>query len=490
MKKNINYPQSKEKEKQRGMIIIHAIVFGSVALVLISGLVTWAAINIKASKSALDKELAFQIAEAGIDYYRWHLAHDPNDFEDGTGAPGPYVHDFLDKNDKKIGEFSLDITPPSIGSTIVVIRSKGTVSVNSGVSSEVEVQLAIPSLAKYAVAANSDMRFGGGTEVFGPIHSNGGIRFDGLAHNIVSSSRGDYDDPDHSGANEFGVHTHLAPTDPLPPNPVPSRGDVFEAGRQFPVPAVDFTGFTSDLAQIKTDAQSDGFYFPDSGNLGYKVILRNDDKFELYRVTSVMPRPNFWCSDIWSGEDRWGIWGIRNESYIGTYAFPSNGLIFLEDDVWVEGSIDTARLTIASGKFPENPATYTNIIVNNDIEYTNYDGTDAISLMAQGDFGAGLYADTDLRVDAALIAQNGRVGMNFYHPWACGLENTQKNSITLYGIIATNKRYGFAWGCGAGCFSGYTNRNIIYDANLLYGPPPSFPLTASQYITISWKKIR
>ncbi len=479
-----------KKEKQKGMIIIHAIVFGSVALILISGLVSWAAINIKASKSALDKELAFQIAEAGIEYYRWHLAHDPDDFQDGTGGPGPYVHDFLNKNNEKIGEFSLDITAPPIGSTVVVIRSKGTVSSNPNVSSEVEVQLAIPSLAKYAVAANSDMRFGGGTEVFGPIHSNGGIRFDGLAHNIVSSSRSDYDDPDHSGGNEFGVHTHISPVDPLPPNTVPSRPDVFEAGRQFPVPAIDFTGFTSDLAKIKTDAQLNGFYFADSGSLGYHIILRSDDKFELYKVTSLMPRPNYFCADFWSGEDRWGIWTIQNESYIGTYNFPTNGLIFFEDDVWVDGRINTARLTIASGKFPENPNTYTNIIVNNDLQYSNYDGSDAISLISQGDFGVGLYAESDLRVDAALVAQNGRVGMNFYHPWACGLANTQKNSITLYGIIATNQRYGFAWGCGVGCFSGYAGRNIIYDANLLYSPPPSFPLTSDQYVTISWKKIK
>ena len=490
MENNLNNFWDAQGERQKGMIIIHAIVFGSVALILISGLVTWASINIKASKNAIDKELAFQIAEAGIDYYRWHLAHDPNDFQDGTGAAGPYVHDFLDKNNNKIGEFSLDITPPPIGSTIVVIRSTGTVLANPEVSSEVEVQLAIPSLAKYAVAANADMRFGSGTEVFGPIHSNGGIRFDGLAHNVISSSRSDYDDPDHSGANEFGVHTHVDPTDPLPPNPVPSRGDVFEAGRQFPVPAVDFSGFTSDLAQIKADAQSDGLYFADSGSLGYHIILKNDDTFELYRVTSLMPRPSFWCSDVWSGEDRWGIWSIRNESFLGAYTFPNNGLIFLEDDVWVEGRINTAKLTIASGKFPENPDTYTNIIVNNNLEYTNYDGSDSISLMAQGDFSAGLYADTDLRVDAALVAQNGRVGINFYHPWACGLANTQKNSITLYGIIATNKRYGFAWGCGVGCFSGYANRNIIYDANLLYSPPPSFPLTSDQYVTISWKRIK
>jgi hypothetical protein len=54
------------------------------------------------------------------------------------------------------------------------------------------------------------MRFGAGTEVFGKIHSNVGIRFDGVAHNVISSGVASFDDPDHGGGNEFGVHTHDA----------------------------------------------------------------------------------------------------------------------------------------------------------------------------------------------------------------------------------------------------------------------------------------
>ncbi len=475
-------------ENQKGTIIINALIFGSIAILFISGLISWGAVNIKASNRAINQELAFQIAEAGVDYYRWHLAHEPTDFQDGTGAPGPYVHDFFDKDGDIIGQFSLDITPPPSGSTIVVINSTGTVTADSSVSSIVETQLAMPSLAKFSIVVNSDVRFGSGTEVFGPIHSNGGVRFDGLAHNIVTSARENYSDPDHSGGNEFGVHTHVSPLDPLPPNAVPDRTDVFEAGRQFPVPAVDFAGFTSDLANIKTDAQSGGLYFSDSGALGYHIILNTDDTFRLYRVDSLQPQGSGWCRN-WAGEDRWGTWSIRSQTLLGTYALPANGLIFLEDNVWVDGQINTARLTIASGVFPENQSTYTNIIINDDLLYTNYDGQDVISLMAQGDVSAGLYSADTLRIDAALIAQNGRVGRNFYYYPYCPV-GSHRDTITLYGIIATSKRYGFAWGCGGSCWSGYTNRNIIYDANLLYGPPPSFPLVANQYETISWRKIK
>ena len=112
---------------------------------------------------------------------------------------GPYVHDFLDKEGEKIGEFSLNITPPLTGSTAVTIRSTGIIINDQSVQRTIEVILAFPSIARYSVVANDVMRFGDGTEVFGPIHSNKGIRFDGFAHNIVSSAVAEYNDPDHGG---------------------------------------------------------------------------------------------------------------------------------------------------------------------------------------------------------------------------------------------------------------------------------------------------
>jgi hypothetical protein len=113
------------------------------------------------------------------------------------------------------------------------------------------------SFARFAVVANDEMRFGEGTEVFGPIQSNGGIRFDGLAHNIVSSALATYTDPD-SGQYSYGVHTTVSPSDPSPSggSTVPNRPDIFIAGRTFPVAAADFAGITASLAQIKTQAQS------------------------------------------------------------------------------------------------------------------------------------------------------------------------------------------------------------------------------------------
>ena len=477
--------KAKDLKKENGQLSLQILIFGSVAVILLSGFFVWVEVNVKSAVRQLNRSTAFTIAEAGIEYYRWHLAHDSDDYQDGTGQPGPYTHDYYDKDGNLIGQFILEITPPPIGSSVVNIKSTGKIVKDSSVEKVIKVKMAIPSFAKYAAVVNTDVRFGAGTEVFGEIHSNGGVRFDGVAHNLVTSALSSYDDPDHTGGNEFGVHTHISPVDPLPPASVPNRADIFEVGRSFPVPAVDFAGITQALSQIKSDAQTSGFYFSSSTVYGYHIVLKTDDTFDLYRVNTLIASPSPAYCINWAGEQRWGIWSINTQTLVGNYAFPANGLIFLEDNVWINGQINTARLTIASGRFPENQSTYTNIIVNNDVLYTNYDGQDVISLMAQGDVLVGLRSEDDLRVDAALVAQNGKVGRNFYYYPYCGAES-YRTTITLDGMIATNQRYGFRWGCGGACWNGYVNRNLIYDANLLYSPPPSFPKTSDSYETIYW----
>ncbi len=470
---------------RRGGILLLTLVFGAIGVLLMGGLVSWAVSNLKLSNVRYQSEVAFQIAEAGVNYYRWHLAHAATDFKDGTGQPGPYVHTFLDKDGVTLGSFSLTLDPPPTGSTVVTITATGTAQSNPKHHRTVRAKLAIPSLASYAVGANADMRFGAGTTVYGPIHSNGGIRFDAVAYNTVTSAKSTYTDPDHGGQPEFGVHTHLSPTDPLPPSAVPSRPDVFVAGRQFPVPAIDFAGLSANLAQLKTDAQGSGRYLASAGAQGYRVVLKTNDTFDLYRVNSLRSTSGN-CRN-WLGQSGWSSWSINTTSsaqtFLANYAFPGNGILFIEDNVWVEGQMQTARLTIASARFPENPTTNTSITVNTNVRYTTYDGQEALALITQNNINVGLYSDNVLQIDGALVAKNGRVG-RYYYASQCGTTYI-RSTITLNGMLATNQRYGFAYTDG----TGYQTRNLNYDANLLYGPPPSFPLTSNQYVLISWEEV-
>jgi len=479
-------PRIEKRIAYKGQIVLQVLIFGSIAIYFVGAFATWAVSNIKASKQSFDREQAIQIAEAGIDYYRWHLAHAPTDYQDGTGVPGPYVHDFRDKNGNVIGQFSLTITPPPLGSTLVAIRSAGTVTADPTFLRTIATKLAKPSFGKYAWILNDFVHFGSTAEVFGPIHSNVGIRFDGLAHNLVSSGVSTYDDPGHGGAAEFGVHTHDPPTDPLPPAAVPDRPDVFEVGRQFPLPVVGFDGLIGDLATLRTDAISGGGYYGPSGGQGYHIILQTDDRYDIYRVNSLVTIGS--CTDQSSPlQPGWGIWSINTAAGSETLVaanvpFPANGIIFTESNVWVDGQIDGARLTIAAGEFPDNPLTRRNIIVNNNLRYTNYDGQDVIGLIAQNNFIVGLRSENDLTIDGAIIAQNGRIIRFNYNDPDCGSWRI-RTRLTTHGMLGSNGRSAFFYGG-----SGYSVRVYNYDANLLYSPPPSFPLTSDQYITLSWEE--
>lgn len=153
-------------KKSKGFLLVGILVFGSIAILLIGAVISAAVTNVRLSAKLYDRERAFHISEGGVEYYRWHLAHAQSDYKDGTNSNGPYNHSMFDIEGNMIGAFSLTITPPPSGSTIVKIQSTGNV-VTSSTTRKILTALAIPSLAKYAVVANDVMRFGEGTEVFG-----------------------------------------------------------------------------------------------------------------------------------------------------------------------------------------------------------------------------------------------------------------------------------------------------------------------------------
>ncbi|OGM99210.1 MAG: hypothetical protein A2817_03735 [Candidatus Yanofskybacteria bacterium RIFCSPHIGHO2_01_FULL_39_8b] len=482
----------KFKKSENGQLSLAVLLLGTVAIIIISGLIIWVDSNYRSVFRYSSQKTAFMVAEAGIEYYRWHLAHAPKDFKDGTGGPGPYIHEYRDKNGIVVGNFTLEITPPLANSSVVTIKSTGKVLSDSNVERIIQVKMGIPSVVKYAVLSNSDIRFELGTKIVGPVHSNGGIRFDGIAENIVTSAKTTYNDPDHSGGDEYAVHTHTVPVDPSPPASLPVRADVFYAGREFPVSRVDFNGLTETLAQIKSMAQSGGRYFNKSNAKGYHIVLKENDTFDIYKVKKIMKKPDKSCKNSLK-QKGWKVWSIKtgsgSEQLVGNYPIPANGIIFVEDHVWVDGKINTARVTIAAGKFPFEPNKYKNITVNKDILYTNYDGQDVIGLISQGNVLVGMASEEDLRIDAAVVAQNGMVGRYYYKPATskpnCSPYNNRQK-IFLNGMIATQKGYGFAYSDG----SGYQQRDIVYDSNLLYNPPPGFPFIGSYYELISWEQIK
>jgi hypothetical protein len=181
------------------------------------------------------------------------------------------------------------------------------------------------------------------------------------------------------------------------------------------------------------------------------------------------------------------MWSIQTETQYATGTIPQNGDMFFEDNLWVRGHVNGARVTIASGRFPANPTTYSDITVDNSITYGNFNGSDTIALVSQNNINIGMNTDNDLTIDAALIAQNGLIGRYYYNSHC---SDPTRNSLTTLGTMATNLPSGFAYSSNGTITSGFNTRTYNYDANLLYSPPPSFPLTTNGYQLISWEEVQ
>lgn len=484
----------KERYSLKGSALAYGLVIMTSVAIILTSIIGFVATQTKYSLQVHAREEALQIAEAGIHFYKWYLAHTTDGrtaqqiqtfWDSGTayGITSPYEAEYADPSGGAVGKYRVTVTPPVQGSTIVTVRSVGWTYKYPSDIRTLEVRFRRPSWSENAVLANNFMRFGAGTEVFGRIHSNYGIRFDGIAHNIVTSSVLSHDDPDHGGGDEFGVHTHDSPTDPLPPAAVPARADVFEAGRTFPVATVDFNGVLGDLSYMKSEAvagvNGSRYFSNGSNDVGRRIILKTNGTFDTCKVAAAQfttaTHPEY-SNGITSYRRNSGssTCGTCSGLCLSNYTIPDNGIIFVEDRVWLDGQISNKKVTVAAADLVSgsNPSVY----IGNDITYSAYNGNDIIGIIGQNNIEIIRDSDTNLRIDAALLAQQGRVGREYY-------DGRIKSAITIYGAIATNLRYGFAYTDG----TGYQTRNLYYDNNLLYYPPPYFP-TGTQYEMDLWEE--
>ncbi len=470
---------SKKERFLKGSLLAYGLVIMFMVSIVLTSIVGFITSQTKYALRVHAKEQAFQIAESGVDFYRWYLAHQLEgrtaqqvaDFW-ATGSPygvgAAYEAEYSDPSGDAVGKYSLTVTPPSAGSSVAIVRVTGWTYRYPSDTRTITVRFRRPSWSEYAVLSNNVLRFGIGTEVYGKIHSNQGIHFDGLAHNTVTSAVPSYNDPDHTGGDEFGVHTHKTVVDPLPPAAVPDRSDVFEAGRSFPEVASDFNGLLGDISYMKSQAQAgvNGSRYFDNSHQGRHIILKADDTFDIRTVQSFTASTN----EINNYNGNWS-----------NYAIPNDGIIYVENNVWLEGTVNGRRVTVVAANLIS--ASKKTMYLGKDIRYTNYDCTDMIGLIGQQDVEVYRGSNDFLRLDASLMAQSGRVGRSSYTG-----ANAIRDTITVYGAIVSNQRYGFAWvDISGNHVSGYRNRNLYYDNNLLYCPPPYFP-TGTQYEMDLWQE--
>lgn len=468
----------KNVHTQRGYFVILVLVFSAVFMTLITTLAGYIFVQKKVQLAEENRQKAINVAEAGLEYYRWHLAHFPNDLKDGTGAAGPYTHTVADPEGGTLGTFSLNIAGDTYcGSVIdVAITATGTSATDTNYTRTLYAKYARPSVADYAYIVNSNVWAGSDRVISGPYFSNGGVRMDGTHNSTVSS----------------GVSTWLC-TSSFGCSPDSTKAGVFGAGGpsslwNYPETPIDFSGISVNLALLKNYATSTGVYLGPSGNYGYKIVFNSDGSFDSYKVTGTQA--------IWgySSQNGW----MQERSIITSTAAAvlhaistSCPVIFVEDDAWVEGTV-SGKITLAAAN-QSGSGSDKNIILSNNLTYAHSTG-DGVTVIGQGRVLISLQSPDTMELHGVFIAQNGWFGRNYYTTSGSNAVPSNLSSYVLrstlntYGTVVSNGRTGTKWSDGSGNFiSGYSQRNDTFDRALSFAPPPFTPSTSSDYKFVLWQ---
>jgi len=440
-----------------GNILLSALVFGSIAMTILVSVVSGYAVSEnRASVRKHNRELAFQIADAGINYYRWHLAHDKEDYQDGTGEDGIYLHEYYDKDNNLIGYYSLNITPPSSGSTVVTIESTGWTIEQPESDRILKARVGFPALTDYAFLTDADAWIGDSEVTHGKFHANGGIRYDGVGDAPITSAVLTYTCQEHHGCGGGQAKPGI-------------WGDGTSNLWNFDVPAEDFDAVTVKLSEIEQNA---GLSFSSSGKQGWFFDFQSDGTINVQKVNSTNCYKG---QDVNDNKKYWFCLDIRSLGSVINYPMPANGYIYVEDTVWVEGTVN-GRATIGTGEDES-------IILNDDIIYQEKNGEHVLGLIASENILIPHDSPNDLEIDAAILAQNGAAKRYYY-------SGNTKDNLSIYGSVITAGAWTWSWVSGGGSVvSGYKNTTSNYDVNLTYNPPPGFPV-GSEYNLITWEEVK
>lgn len=516
--------------KKNGNILVWVLGFMvaiGIILVTISSVIT---LTLSDAIRTNKNQLALNIADAGVNYYLWHLSHSAADFKDGNtsatlnasgdfvGFYGPFVHDYKDDNSVVVGRYTLYIKPKSSGSTVAIVRSIGETS-DGKYRRTIEAEIGAPSFASYSLAGDVALWFGNTESANGPVHSNVGIRMDGQNTDDITSANATYVPPSNLGGNGStarpGVWCSTSVTTPVNCN---TRS---KAEWRYPVPSIDFNAITGDLCNLKktafrSEASTNALassptactnvtagrttaYIPRvatafNARRGYLIELNNNTTYNLYSVSN--ETYSYTNNSTYTSSYTTALTRTLVASNI---AIPTNGVIFVEDNVWIRSNPTfNGRVTIASGRLA-SASEQTSVVIADDLKYAQKDGTDAIGIIAEQDVLIAPYApprpgdavaNYPFEVNGALIAKDGQVAFpaDYITRDTPDWSGNSSKKLVYYGSIATRQSWTWLWTSGGTPTDGFQYNETNFDYNFLYAPPPSFPIT-STYDILKWREI-
>ncbi|MDO8514528.1 MAG: hypothetical protein Q7S50_03230 [bacterium] len=458
------------------------IAFMGIFLLIMGTITSYAFEQAKYGRALYGREQALAIAESGLEYYRWFLAHNPGNLTNGTGLPGPYTYTVNDPEGGTLGNASLTVTGNSQCGVIqsIDITSRGTSNANVGFPRTLFARYMRPSVAAYSYLLKSNVWAGPDRNITGRYHSNGGIRMDGTNNSDVSSALTTWTCDAGSGCPS-------------------TKNGVFGAGPGFALwynsaASVDFAGIATSLASLKTYAQTGGgLYFASStGSVtsrGYHMLFKSNGTVDVSRVTGTVGVKG--SADGSTFPTEYNI--IANKTLLGNYTIPAScSLIFADDRVWVEGVVK-GKVTVVAAT-PSDTGTSPDAIIANNITYAANDGTSGLTVMSERNVLIPLTSPDIMEIHGIFVAQSGYYGRNHYTTSGNNEVPSQYDSyvmqtqLTTVGTIVSAGRTGTKWTNGGVFVSGYATRVDAYDQLQAMNPPPFTPSASTDYSFVLWRE--
>ncbi|OGH85876.1 MAG: hypothetical protein A2493_02410 [Candidatus Magasanikbacteria bacterium RIFOXYC12_FULL_33_11] len=433
------------KENKRGSAFLFVMIFGFIGFMTITiGMTSYAIFESKASKQTYRKDLAFHVAEAGIDYYRWHLMSSPEDYYDGQGssAIGPYVHDYYDKDGNIVGTFSIEIDVPPQGTYVVAVRSTGWSLENPNSKRTIEAYFGYESFSDSSFVVNADMRFSSTSFVHGKTFANGCIEFNGTSDSWVDSAKGE----NQCSYGNDGVYGTGGPTEFW----------------RYGLPVRSFAGIGDNFDMLKDMANS-----PEGINLGssrrWHIVFLDNGTFDLYRVNNYSSTK----------------YDITSETFQSNQSLPENGVIYSTRSIWVEGVVK-GRVSVVA----DNGAA---ILIPGNLIYSEKHADDILGLLSDTNIIIPYDVPNDMEIDGALLAKSGNISRPYFS-YSSGSKYI-RDSLSVFGSQIEYSSGGLKWVNSYGTIiSGFVDTIYTYDGNLLYKPPIGIPVIP-EYKLISWHEL-
>ena len=487
-----------DMETNRGITVMLVLAFMGIFLFLLGTVTSYLLTQSKYGRAIYAREQSLNIAEAGLEYYRWFLAHNPSIMTNGVGLVSPYTHIVNDPESGRIGQATITATANLACGAVqwVDMTSEGTADISGLYPRTLKARYMRSSVAEYSALLNANVWAGEDRVITGPYYSNGGIRMDAIHNSTVSSAVATW-----SCDSSFGC------------SPTQSRPGVWGSGSSpalwtFPESSFNFSGIATNFSTMDTYATNQGIKLNPtnvrvggvqqggtfssvggSDQRGFHVVLNANNTITVYRVTGTsaaeslhIDNLNTWVNDYHT---------ITTQTLVGTYNIPAGcPVIYSQAKLWLEGVVGSKITVVAADTGSFTP----DIILQNNITYSSGTGSSGMTAIAERSVLVPLVAPDVMTIRGVFVAQSGYFGRNYYttsgdHDVPSAYDSyVQQSQLITIGTVVSNQRVGTQWNCGGSFCSGYAQRTDTYDRLLAFNPPAFTPAASVDYKYVLWRE--